>query len=210
MANAQFYISRTEPFGPLPEQWVEHWSLVLSRPATATYHALRDENLASAVVDVKRIARYLGLSQTGFAKAVRELEEHGFLWLDTDDNPPSITLNDVPVVPDDAPVPAPKTHPQTPWHTVWEFINHWVAAHERHTDESYPRPQRGKRNRDTTLIDEMLRTYSLQTLKEVATWFLQNRRAEEPSTIAYFEYHLPRLVSDWQNKGGVPLPKMRE
>lgn len=210
MASAQVYIRHGEPFGPMPEHWGKHWSLVLSDEAVVTYPELRNEHLASTVVDVKRIARYLGLSQTRFGAAIRELEEHGFLWLDTDDSPPSITLSDVPPVPADAPTPTPKELSKTPWHTVWEFINHWCVVHERHVDASYPRPQRGKRNRDTMLIDEMLRTYSLETLKEVATWFLKNRREDEPSTIAYFNFHLPRLVSAWQGKGGVALPKMRE
>ena len=59
------------------------------------------------------------------------------------------------------------------------------------------------------LIDEMLRTYSLETLQQVANWFFRHRNADEPSTLAYFQYHLPNLVSEWKDKGGTPLPKMK-
>ena len=97
----------------------------------------------------------------------------------------------------------------TAWSIQWQFINHWADLHERHIEEPYQRPQRGK-GRDTTLIDEMLRTYSVETLKSIATSFFKHRRADEPATIPYFQFHLARLLSEWKDQGGVPLPKMKE
>ena len=150
------------------------------------------------------------MSKNRFGIAVRELEGYGFLWLDNEERPPVITVSEVPEVdPDAPPVVMRKSAIKTPWRIVWGFINHWCELHERHVEEPYPRPQRGQ-GRDTVLIDEMLRTYSLETLKSVATWFFKHRRADEPSTIPYFQFHLPRILSEWKDEGGVALPKMKE
>lgn len=210
MADATFSIVHAEPLDRLPDHWEEHWKHVLSREAGLVYEALSDERMVGTEVSINRITVYLGLSKTRFGVAVRELEGYGFLWLDTEERPPSIAVNAVPEVDPDAPPIAKRAGtPKTAWRTVWEFINHWCGLHERNVEEPYPRPQRG-RGRDTALIDEMLRTYSVETLKQVATWFFRHRRADEPSTLAYFNFHLPRLVSEWKDEGGVALPKMRE
>lgn len=210
MADATFNVSHAEPLGALPHCWTDYWKLVLSREAGLVYEALSDERLAGTEVSIGRLINYLGLSKNRFGVAVQELEARGFLWLDAEERPPAITVQSVPEVDPDAPLPAPKNLPKTSWRKVWEFINHWCALHERYVEEPYPRPQRG-RGRDTVDIDEMLRTYSLETLKAVATWFFDHRqKGEEPSTLAYFKFHLPRLVSEWKDAGGVVLAKMRE
>ncbi len=209
MANTTFYILHSEPLGTLPDHWREYWKHVLTREAGLVYEALVDERLEGTELHLKTLTRYLGLSQTRFGRAVKELEDHGFLWLDTEERPPTITLNSVPEVDPDAPPVVKRDVPATPWRTMWEFINHWCALHERNVEEPYPRPQRGK-GRDVSLIDEMLRTYSLETLKQVANWFFRHRKANEPTTLAYFQYPLPTLVSQWKDDGGTPLPKMKD
>jgi hypothetical protein len=210
MPDTTFNIVHAEPLDRLPEHWHEHWQHVVSREAGLVYEALADDRLAGTEVSITRFARYLGISKTRFGNVIQELEGYGFLWLDAEERPPTITVNDVPEVdPDAPPVERRVGTPKTPWRTVWEFVNHWCELHERHIEEPYPRPQRG-RGRDTALIDEMLRTYSLETLKQVATWFFRHRRADEPSTLPFFQFHLPRLVSEWKDEGGVALPKMRD
>lgn len=208
--DATFNVMHAEPLDRLPDRWMEHWRHVVSRQAGLVYEALSDDRLAGTEVSIARITRYLGISKTSFGNAVQELEGHGFLWLDNEERPPTITVSAVPEIdPDAPPVEKRAGALMTPWRTVWEFINHWCELHERNVEEPYPRPQRGQ-GRDTVLIDEMLRTYSLETLKQVATWFFRHRRADEPSTLPYFMFHLPRLVSEWKDEGGVALPKMRE
>ncbi len=210
MADATFIIVHAEPLDKLPAHWEEHWKHIVSREAGLVYEALFDDRLASTEVSIARFTRFLGISKTRFGTVIQELEGHGFLWLDKEERPPTITVNDVPEVdPDAPPVEKRVGAPKTPWRTVWEFINHWCELHERHIEEPYPRPQRGK-GRDTALIDEMLRTYSLETLKPVATWFFRHRQADEPSTLPFFNFHLPRLVSEWKDEGGVALPKMKD
>ena len=209
MADATFNITHAVSLDQLPDQWQDHWQHVVSRAASLVYPALADNRLAGTEVSLDRITKFLGLSKNAFGIALQELEAHDFLWLDTEENPPTITVNDVPEVDPDAPPITKRDAPETPWRTIWAFINHWCELHERKVEEPYPRPQRGK-GRDTVLMDEMLRTYSLETLKHVATWFFKHRKAEEPSTLAYFNFHLPRLVSAWKDEGGTPLPKMRE
>ncbi len=209
MADATFNIIHGEPLGNLPDQWGDHWKHVLTREAGLVYEALSDERMDATEVSLLRVTHMLGLSKNRFRIVLQELESHGFLWVDAEERPPAITLNSVPEVDPDA-APAKKRNvPETPWRTVWEFINHWCSLHERNIEEPYPRPQRGK-GRDVMLIDEMLRTYSLETLKHVADWFFRHRKADEPSTLAYFQYHLPNLVSEWKDKGGTPMPKMKE
>lgn len=204
--SAIFHLYHNEPLSQLPDHWDTYWKLVLTAEAGLIYETLRDNHLASTEIDINRLVHYLGISKTRFGVAVRELEDYGFLWLDAEEQPPNISLHDVPEVDPNAPAPSPKKRPKTSWHLVWQFVNHWCSLHERHIEEPYPRPQRG-RGRDTMLIDEMLRTYSLETLNPVATWFFRHRRADEPSTLAYFQFHLPRLVSEWKDTGGVALPK---
>lgn len=208
MADATFYVQHAEPVGDLPERWGDHWKHVLSSEAGRVYEALVDERLASTEVSIGRLTRYLGMSKNRFYNAVRELEKHGFAWLDAEERPPVVSINGVPEVDPDAPPVDKKRAPQTPWRTVWEFINHWCELHERYIEEPYPRPSRGRGNRDTYIIDDMLRTYALETLKQVATWFFQHRKKDEQSTLAYFQFHLPRLVTEWKDSGGVALPKM--
>lgn len=208
MPDKTFSIMHTEPTDQLPDCWDEHWKHVLSREAGLVYETLSDERLVGTEVSIDRIAKYLGLSKARFSRSIRELEGHGFLWLDAEERPPTITLHSVPEVSPDAPPIEKRGAPKTPWRTVWAFVNHWCELHERHIEEPYPRPQRG-RGRDTVIIDEILRTYSLETLKAVATWFFRHRRADEPSTLPYFQFHLPRMISEWRNQGGVALPKMK-
>lgn len=210
MTNTAFWVMHEGLPDRLPDDWAQYWRPALSSEASLVYEALTSEHLASTEVDLNQITHYLGMSKAAFNRAVRELEGYDFLWLDNEAHPPILTIQEVPVVdPDDPPVPKTGSKPKTPWRTVWEFVNYWCALHERRIDEPYPRPQRGK-GRDTYLIDEMLRTYSLETLKAVAYWFFVHRKADEPSTIPYFQFHLPRFVSAWKDEGGVALPKMRE
>ena len=209
MTKATFSLVHAEPLGALPDHWQDHWKHVLTREAGLVYEALVDERLEGTELRLKTITRYLGMSQTCFGRAVKELEDHGFLWMDTEERPPLITLNSVPEIDPDAPPIKKRDAPATSWRTIWEFINHWCGLHERNVEEPYPRPQRGK-GRDVLLIDEMLRTYSLETLKQVANWFFRHRKANEPPTLAYFNFHLPTLVSEWKDAGGTPMPKMKE
>ncbi len=207
--DAVFHLHHNEPLSQLPDHWNTYWKLILTAEAGSVYEVLRDNRLASTEMSIERLVHYLGITKTRFGAVIQELENHGFLWLDTEERPPSIALNDVPEVDPNALAPPARKRPKTSWHLVWEFINHWCGLHERHVEEPYPRPERG-RGRDTVLIDEMLRTYSLETLKQVATWFFRHRRADEPSTLPFFQFHLPRLVSEWKDEGGVAMPKMRE
>lgn len=213
-ADATFHLIHSEPLGQLPERWEAHWRHAMSREAGLVYQALSDEQLAGTEVDIKRIARYLGISPTRFVVAIRALDAEGFLWLDTDEAPPCITVHPVPEVGLDALPPAPRSQPPTAWRTVWEFINHWCALHERYIEEPYPRPKRG--SREAYLMGEMLRQYSLETLKGVATLYFQRlHEGKEPSKLStsplrYFAFHLPRLVLEWKGAGGVPVSKMRE
>ena len=206
MADATFAVVHEEPVGHLPSSWRDYWLLVLSLDASSVYEALIDEHLGGTEVNLTRIVRYLGMSKARFSRALGELEERGFLWLDAEERPPVVSLRGVPEPDLDAAPPAPRKRPKTAWHTVWEFANSWCDLHDRHVGAPYPRPARG--GRDTYLIDEMLRTYSAGTLKDVASWFFQTRGEQEPATVAYFHFHLPRLVSEWKGKGGVALPKM--
>lgn len=209
MTDATFTVTHAVPLDQLPDHWHDYWQHVLSHSASMVYPALSDARLAETEVSLARITKYLGMSKNAFGKALQELETHDLLWLDRDERPPRITVNAVPE-PDPDALPVKQANvPATPWRTIWEFINHWCELHERHIEEPYPRPQRGK-GRDTVLMDDMLRTYSVETLKHVATWFFKHRKANEPSTLAYFEFHLPRLVSAWKDEGGTPLPKMKE
>ena len=211
MSKVTFILHHSESTvtDPVPERWNDYWVHALSREAGVVYLALCDHHLASTEIGLKLFASYLGMSQTKFQDRVLELEQRGFLWVDTDERPPVITVNDVPEVDPDAPPITKRDTPPTAWQTMWLFINHWCDLHDRRIEEPYPRPERGK-GRDTVLIDEMLRTYSLETLKSVATFFFKVRGAEEPSTLAYFKWHLPRLVSEWKGQGGVSLPKMKK
>lgn len=207
MADATFLILHTEPLGQLPEQWAAYWKLVLTLDAGAVYEAVIDEQLASTEVSLERLTRFLSMSKARFRRAVELLEAHGFLWVDAEDRPPVISVRGVPDVDPDATPPPAKKRPQTPWKVVWEFVNHWCALHDRYVEEPYPRPERG--GRDTYLMDEMLRTYSLDTLKAVASYFFKTRKTGRRD-LAYFKFHLPRFLSEYKDQGGVTLPKMRE
>ncbi len=212
MPNPTFILYHEEPTVSAPtrpQSWYDYWLHALSREAGMVYEALCNEHLAATEVNLKQIASYLGMSQTKFRKFVGELEDKGFLSVEEEERPAVITINDVPEPDPDASPVMKRNTPPSAWRTMWLFINHWCELHARHIEEPYPRPERGK-GRDTVLIDEILRTYSLETLKSVATFFFKVRRAEEPSTLAYFKWHLPRLVSEWKDQGGVSLPKMRE
>lgn len=209
MTDATFTVTHAVPLDQLPDHWHEHWRHILSNSASMVYPALSDSRLAGTEVSLAAITKYLGMSKFGFGKALQELESHDLLWLDTEERPPAVTVNAVPEPDPDAPPPKKRDVPAMPWRTIWEFINHWCELHERNVEEPYPRPKRGK-GRDTVLMDDMLQTYSLETLKHVADWFFKHRKVDEPSTLAYFEFHLPRLVSEWKDKGGTPLPKMTE
>ena len=208
MADATFNIVHGEPLGALPDHWAEYWKHMLTREASLVYEALSDDRMEGTEVSLERVTHMLGLSKNRFNIVVHELEARGFLWIDTEERPPTITVQSVPDVDPDAPPVVKRDMPATPWRTQWEFINHWCGLHERNVEEPYPRPQRGK-GRDALLIDEMLRTYSLETLKQVASWFFRHRKADEPSTLAYFQYHLPTLISEWKDEGGTPMPKMK-
>lgn len=207
MADTTFYIVHEEPIGQLPAHWAAHWKLVLTLEAGAVYEALIDEHLASTEVSLLRLTRFLSMSKARFGRAVALLETHNFLWLDAEERPPIISVRGVPDVDPDAPLPEPRKRPKTPWDVVWQFVNHWCELHERYVVEAYPRPEQG--SRDTYLIDEMLRTYSVDTLKAVASYFFKEYR-EGRHDLAYFKFHLPRLVSEYKDQGGVTLPKMRE
>lgn len=202
-----FSVVHEEPLGQLPAHWDSYWKLVLTIEAGMVYEALADDNLAATEVSLERLTRFLGMSKAGFARAIDLLESHGLLWLDAEERPPIISVCSVPDVDPQAPPPAPKKLPKTPWKTVWHFVNHWCELHERYVDEPYPRPARG--SRDTYLIDEMLRTYSLDTLKAVASYFFKVQKKGRRD-LAYFKFHLPRLVTEYKDQGGVALPKMRE
>lgn len=208
MADATFAVVHEEPLGPKPPSWRDYWLLALTNDASSTYEALADEHLAGTEVSLGRIVRYLGMSKARFNKALSELEGHGFLWLDAEECPPVVSVRSVPEPDPDAPPPAPRRRPKTAWHSVWEFSNHWCDLHDRHVGAPYPRPARG--GRDTYLIDEMLRSYPISTLRDIASWFFKSRTDQEPATIAYFCFHLPRLVSGWKAQGGVALPRMKE
>ncbi len=207
MADATFYVVHEEPLGQLPAHWGAYWKLSLTLEAGAVYEALTDEHLASTEVSLERLTRFLGMSKARFGRAITLLESHGFLWLDAEERPPVISVRGVPDVDPDAPPPEPRKRPKTSWNIVWQFVNHWCELHERHVDEPYPRPARG--SRDTYLIDEMLRTYSLDTLLAVASYFFKAQK-EGRRDLAYFKFHLPRLVTEYKDQGGVTLPKMRE
>jgi hypothetical protein len=210
LADAAFYVYHEEPLGKLPDQWSSYWKDVVSPQAAHLYEILSADDFASKEVDLTRIARYLGMSKSRFAKAVAELEEHGMARLDADDSPPSVTLRPVPEVDPDAPPVEKKRGPISSWRPLWEFVNYWADLHDRHLEELYPRPRHGSRNGDTHLVDEMLRTYSLETLKKIAHTFFTKRRNDEPATITYFHYRLPRLISEYKDTGGSVLPKLRK
>ncbi len=193
-----FQVSHTEDFGKLPDFWEGYWVALLPAKAIMTYMALRDPHLASTEVSMTRIAHYLGISKSKFTQAVQELDDLGFVTLDKDEHPPLIDVYDVPEPPKDAVLPDVAAVNQTGWAQQWQFINHWLALHNRQIEESYPRPAQG--SSDAYLIGEMLQTYSLETLKAVADYyFKQLKEKDEPSDIAtsplrYFKFHLPRLV----------------
>lgn len=207
MADTVFCVVHEEPVDQLPAHWAEYWKLALTLDAGAVYEALTDEHLASTEVSLTRLVRFLGMSKARFGRAVELLESLGFLWLDAEENPPTISVRGVPDVDPDAPPPAPRKRPKTPWNTVWQFVGHWCELHERHVEESYPRPAQG--SRDTYLIDEMLRGCSLDTLKAVASYFFKTQ-TEGRRDLAYFKFNLPRLISEYKDQGGVTVPKMRE
>ena len=213
MNNDTFQVNHTEDFGKLPDFWEGYWVHVLSAQAVTTYHALRDPHLAHAEVDIAFFAKYVGTSKSKFYGAVQELEDHGLLWLDKEERPPEIALYDVPEPSDDALPPLTIKEPSN-WQQQWEFINHWVALHERQIEEDYPRPQAG--SQDAYLIGEMLQTYSLETLKAVADYYFKRlKEGDEPSNIAtsplrYFKFHLPRLVLSYKEAGGRTVSKMKQ
>lgn len=207
MADSAFYVIHEEPIGQLPAHWNDYWKLALTLEAGAVYEALIDEHLASTEVSLARLTQFLSMSKAKFGRAVELLESHGFLWLDTEERPPVITVRGVPDVAPDAPVPQPRKRPQTPWKTVWQFVNHWCELYDRHVEITYPRPKQG--SQDTYLIDEMLRSYSLDTLKAVAEHFFKTDK-QGRRDIAYFKFHLLRLVTEYKDQGGVVLAKMEE
>ena len=207
MADTVFHVVHEGSLDQLPAHWADYWKLVLTIDAGAVYEALVDESLAGTEVSLTRLVRFLSMSKARFGRAVELLESHGFLWLDAEENPPVISVGDVPDVNPDSPPPEPRKRPKTPWSTVWQFVNHWCELHERYVDEPYPRPERG--SRDTYLMDEMLRGFSLDTLMAVATYFFKTHKTGRRD-LAYFKFHLPRLVSEYKDEGGVTVSKMRE
>ncbi len=211
--NDTFQVIHTESFASkLPDSWEAYWVLVLSAQAVTTYHALRDPHLFNAEVSIAYFVKYIGTSKSRFYKVVQELEDHGFLVLDKEEHPPEISLYDVPEPTDDTLPPAAEAK-QSNWQQQWEFINHWVALHERQIEEDYPRPEAG--SSDAYLIGEMLQTYSLETLKAVADYYFKRlKEGDEPSNIAtsplrYFKFHLPRLVLSYKEAGGRTVSKMK-
>lgn len=208
MAEVTFAVVHEEPLSHLPASWQDYWVLVLSADAASAYEALSNEHLEGTEVDLGRISRYLGMSKARFRRALVQLEEHGFLALDAEERPPVVSLRCVPEPDQDAAPPPPRKRPKTRWHSVWEFINHWRDLHDRYMGTPYPIPTHG--TRDTILVDEMLRAYSTGTLKDIASNFFKSLGKREPATIAYFHFHLPRLVSEWKNQGGVALPRMKD
>ncbi len=207
MADNTFYITHDEPLGQLPAHWGEYWKLVLTIDAGKVYEALIDEHLANTEVDLTALVRFLSMSKAAFGRAIYVLESRGFLWIDSEERPPVISVRDVPDVDPDALAPPSRKLPKTPWKTVWQFVNHWCELHERYVEEPYPRPVQG--SQDTYRIDEMLRTYSLDTLKAVASYFFKTHK-EVRRDLAYFKFHLPRLVVEYKDHGGIALEKMRE
>lgn len=207
MADYTFYVSHDEPLGSLPDHWAAYWKLVLTIEAGKVYEALVDENLAGTEVDLNQLVLFLSMSKAAFGRAIYLLEERGFLWIDNEERPPVISVRTVPDADPDALAPPSRKLPKTPWNTVWQFVNHWCELHERYIKEPYPRPAQG--SRDTYRIDEMLRTYSLDTLKAVASYFFKTHK-EVRRDLAYFKFHLPRLVVEYKDHGGITLEKMRE
>jgi len=213
MADSTFEVRHTEEFGKLPDFWEGYWVALLPAKAVTTYIALRDPHLSTAAVSIVRFAHYLGISKSKFTQAVQELDDLGFVALDKDENPPLIDVYDVPEPPEDAALPETTVVNQTGWAQQWQFINHWVALHERQIEEPYPRPAQG--SSDAYLIGEMLQTYSLETLKAVADYYFKRlKEGDEPSNIAtsplrYFKFHLPRLVLSYKEAGGRTVSKMK-
>ncbi len=207
MADTAFHVVHDGSVGQLPAHWAEYWKLALTLDAGVVYEALTDEHLASTEVSLNRLTRFLSISKARFRRAIALLEEHGFLWLDAEERPPVIYMSGVPDVDPDAPPPEPRKRPQTPWKTVWQFVDHWCDLHDRYVEEPYPRPERG--SRDTYRMDEMLRTYSLDTLKAVASYFFKMQK-EGRRDLTYFKFNLPRLVVEYKDQGGVTLSKMKD
>lgn len=204
--GASFLVTHDQPLVPLPPQWESYWKLALSPEAGALYEGLTGNDFSGVHVDAESLIHFFGMSKARFRKSILELVDRGFATFDVEDDPPHLSLGVVPEVVEGTPAPARKAIPVSPWKSVWEFVNHWCELCDRYTDITYPRPSRGK-TRDTFFVDRMLRAYTLESLKQIAAWWFQHRGAGEPVEIKYFEYHLTRLASEFQNKGGTVLPK---
>jgi len=192
-----------------PPDWGDYWQLLLSPESGAVYDELSQDVYAQTEVDLDEFVRYLGISKNKFKIAMVELEEYGLALLEVlPGETAEVIILPVPVVPDDAPEPPVKKQPKTPWAIVFQFLNEWSTQCELNTKDLYPTPKPG--TRDTILTDEMLRTYSLDSLKRVAAYWFLHRHDDEPVTINYFHHNLARFVSEFKANGGSVLPKRRE
>lgn len=190
-----------------PDSWEEYWKLVLSPQAGTLYDVLADEEFASTEVDFERLVRFVGISKNKFKISIHELADLGLMSLELDDDPPTIVIEGVPDVPENAAPPPARKRPKTAWKTTCEFLNKWIELCEIHTGDLYPMPKPG--SHDSILIGELLQTYPIETLKRVATWWFKNHGETERVEIRYFHYRIARIVSDWKSKGGSTLPARR-
>jgi len=206
MAKGIFIVVHEQPIMPFPEQWEAYWKQTLKRDAVNLYEGLANEEFAGVEVDAERFLRFYGMGAARFGRALKELEEAGFAWIDPDDDPPHVTIRPVPEIgPEIKPLPKPPEN-LPPRKQVWAFIAHWSLLWERYLGDRYPRPSRGK-NQDVYFLHKLLETYSVETLKQVADWFFLHRRKNEPATIKYFWHKIEELMSEYKDKGGSIIVK---
>ena len=204
-SKGTFIVIHEQPILPFPVSW-DNWKRVLKADAVTIYEGLVAEEFNGAEVDASRFLHFYGFGATRFMRALRQLEEAGFLWTDPDDTPPFITMRPVP---EDSPLiipPDEKGENLPPRKQVWAFIQHWSKLWERYLGDRYPRPTRGK-NKDIYFLHKLLETYSVETLKQVANWFFLHRRRNEPATIKYFWHRIEELMSEFKDRGGSIITK---
>jgi len=205
MPRGTFIVVHEQPVKPFPECWENYWRKTLPKDAAIIYEGLAGDEFAGVEVSADRFLRFYGMGASRFARALRQLEEKGFAWIDPDDEPPHITVRPVPETSAAVP-PDEKGENVSPRRQVYDFINHWSKLWERYLGDRHPRPTRGK-NQDVYFLHKLLETYSVETLKQVADWFFLHRRKNEPATIKYFWHRIEELMSEYKDKGGSIITK---